>query len=74
MAAIGIFSLLTPVWIQAANGIIPLGPVSIERLRLFMTRNRPNQAMQVTAGRFMPRHFAISARPLQFTLAPASRT
>jgi hypothetical protein len=34
---------------------------------------RPNQAMQVTAGRFMPRDFVISASVLQLTLALASR-
>jgi hypothetical protein len=38
------------------------------------TYGSPDQAMQVTAGRFMPRHFVISASPLQLTLAPASRT
>ena len=37
-----------------------------------MTLHGPNQAMQLTAGRFEASHYTMKTRPLKFTLALAS--
>ena len=51
MAAIATFLRSIPASIQVADGITLPGPVSISMDRIFVTRDRPNQTIQLTPSR-----------------------